>query len=127
MSEPSREHQRVVEKIVEMHGAEVFKFRRNVEDALDIKGELDYWGPGNPDAYLIDHETETVTVWEVGVIRPPDPKKIKRYAHLFFHLDDVYWTLKLILVDQWFHETEICLPWVMWASAAFEAEEAKQH
>jgi hypothetical protein len=52
-----------------------------------------------PDAYLLDHDERVVVMYEVVDTHPIRPKKADRIAELSDELDDIYWTLRVIVLD----------------------------
>lgn len=60
-----------------------------------------------PDAYTIDPETWTITVYEVEVSHPVDDDKLARYFNLFWVVDQWEWSIRLVLVDKRGNERDV--------------------
>lgn len=53
-----------------------------------------------PDAFVIDHASQTVTMFEVEVTHPVHAEKLEAMSALWFDLDAIEWDLRLIAVDR---------------------------
>ena len=63
-----------------------------------------------PDAFVINDTKREVTAFEVEVTTPLSNERHRLYTDLFFLLDEYYWTLKLINIDDRGYAREVALP-----------------
>ena len=52
-----------------------------------------------PDAYLLDHDERVVVMYEVADTHPIRAAKADRIAELSDELDDIYWSLRVVVID----------------------------
>lgn len=60
-----------------------------------------------PDLWLIDHETMSVVCIEVENGNAISDRKFQSYRNLWWHLDEFYWELHLLVSDRWCNLTPV--------------------
>jgi hypothetical protein len=90
---------------------ESVKAALNLDDSDDLP-RFDF----RPDAFHIDHESQTIALFEVEITHGVDDPKMQKLSWLWFCLDCIYWDCVLIIVDQRGVERQIDLCDQYWRS-----------
>lgn len=99
-------HEALVAKLVRTAHAKTSGFRKSVEQALEIPGEL-MWFTLIPDAYTIAHRH--VTIYEVEDTHRVNADKLECYAQLWgqLHTMDVEVQLKILDIRGGVYEPDL--------------------
>lgn len=122
-------HNRLVAKLEEQHGCLSREFHRLLKEAVcgpHTESEdcwhcyvLQEWDrPGFiPDAFRFDREASTVWIYEVEITHHISEYKFSQLEQLWWLLDNYYWKLRLIVVDRYGAERELCMDDGKWTAA----------
>jgi hypothetical protein len=104
--QPPRLHEILVRKVCERPGVERYRFPAALRRLLEQQGDFDaeemdgHRTVRRPDAFAIDFEGKTVTLFEVEVRHPVDDKKRRAYRYVALALYDIGWTLIMVRVTR---------------------------
>ena len=116
-------HDRIVGRLLQKPAVFRDRFLENVKRAVlfddltaaDVTEEdkvaiVDAWREDTeelrviPDAFKVDPQALTITVYEVEVTHAIDMCKLSKYVELFWMVDEYEWTLDLVVVDRYGNE-----------------------
>lgn len=101
-------HSQQIERLVEQYGAKTGSFAKNVRAALadDMTCDADKEHLAScitliPDAWDIEPEVRTITVFEVEDSCPVRAEKMAKIVRLMHGLDYYEWALRVVVTDIW--------------------------
>ena len=78
-----------------------------------------------PDAFEIDQEESTITIYEVEISNPMPNSKMHTYWQMLHFIEDEDWDMNLIRVDRFGNHTEIDLFHWWYHEGFYEEQEAE--
>jgi len=95
--------------------AVILQWSNEVKEALEVFKFV-------PDAFEINHEESTITIYEVVISNPIPNRKMHTYWQLLHFIEDEDWNLEIIRVDRFGNHTDIdLLHW--WCNEGYDEEQ----